>query len=344
MVDSGTLKITVLMPVYNGEKYLQESIDSILNQSYSAFEFLIIDDGSNDNTVGIIEEYQDERICLVQNEHNLGIAATLNKGITMSRCEYIARMDSDDVAHVNRLSEQLRFMDDNPDVAVCGSLMDSVDNPQIIYDFPCGEIVDFHLLYGPPVAHPSAMIRKSVLVQNGFFYDETIKYAQDYDLWSRVSKAARITNIPQVLMSYRTHSGQVSQCNIEEQNFYANSVRRMELSFLGIFVTDSDLAMHVQFFRCSTINNSEMVEFSKQWVCKLLEANAENGKFDPDIFRRYLLRKLWAVFSCSSSLGMHTLMESFEYHFWGNKICSTKELIYFLVKCLSPRVFIRYIR
>ena len=114
-------KITVLMPVYNGEKYLRESVDSILNQTFTDFELLIINDGSTDSSMEILNSYSDSRIRIVTNEVNLRLIKTLNKGIDLATGEYIARMDCDDIADPKRLEIQLQYMEKHPDVAVCGT-------------------------------------------------------------------------------------------------------------------------------------------------------------------------------------------------------------------------------
>ena len=114
-------KISVVMPAYNAENYIREAIDSILAQTFRDFEFLIIDDGSTDHTVEIIRSYSDSRIRLYQNERNMGVAATLNRGLDLARGEYIARMDADDISLPERFAKQAAYMDAHPDVAVCGS-------------------------------------------------------------------------------------------------------------------------------------------------------------------------------------------------------------------------------
>ena len=329
--------ISVVMPAYNGEKYLREAIDSILDQTYKNFEFIILNDGSTDNTEEIILSYDDPRIVYVRNEENLQIVKTLNKGIDLAKGKYIARMDADDIAYKDRLKTQVKFMDTNLEVAVCGCLMDSTDNSQLIYKFPFGEIANFHLLYGPPVAHPTVMIRRSILTLNNLFYDETIKYAEDYDLWSRIAKVAKIDNIPRVLVSYRTHSNQISQSKAIEQHRDANIIRRRELSHIGISVSDKFLAIHVDFFRCKSAHDIEMLELYLEWFRRLVDSNNAKTKFDPDTFRKYLLRKLWVIFSNSTHLGVYAIKDSFKHHFFCNKVCSVKEMLVFFLKCIMPR-------
>ncbi|NHJ46179.1 MAG: glycosyltransferase family 2 protein, partial [Asgard group archaeon] len=131
-MSSSKIKVTVLMSVFNGEKYLREAIDSVLHQTFTDFEFLIINDGSTDNSVEIINSYDDERIHLVHNEQNIGLAASLNKGINLARGEYIARMDCDDINHQTRLEKQVKFMDKNPDIGLLSSANRFIQDDKIL--------------------------------------------------------------------------------------------------------------------------------------------------------------------------------------------------------------------
>ena len=138
-------KATVLMPVYNAEKYVAEAIDSILNQTFNDFEFLIINDGSTDNSLDIIKSYDDPRITIINNETNLGLSHTLNKGIELARGEYIIRMDADDISLSIRLEKQIEFMDSNQHIGICGSWIQTFDKSgnQSIWNKVTGSIRQF---------------------------------------------------------------------------------------------------------------------------------------------------------------------------------------------------------
>ena len=208
-------KITVLMPVYNGEKYLAEAIESILNQTYKDFDFLIINDGSTDNSVKIIESYNDPRIRLVKNKKNFGIVYSLNKGIDLAKGEYIARMDVDDVSLPERLEKQVAFVNYNPNIAVIGSYFNLIDKKGYYIGkikWPIGfENNLFYVLIGNnPVGHPGVMYRKKVVEEIGSYHG---KYApaEDFDLWLRIYlNGYHCENIPEFLTDYRVHSEQES--------------------------------------------------------------------------------------------------------------------------------------
>lgn len=161
-------KVTVLMPVYNGEEYLREAIESILFQSFGNFEFLIIDDGSTDDSINIIASYTDPRIRVITNGENIGIARALNKGIELARGKYIARMDSDDISLPKRFEKQVDFLDKNPEIGIVGSWIKTFGGRKtIILAHPCNpEMVRIFFLFDSPLAHPTVMMRREFLKKN----------------------------------------------------------------------------------------------------------------------------------------------------------------------------------
>ena len=213
-------KVTVLMSVYNGEKYLREAIDSILNQTFKDFEFLIINDGSTDRTAEILESYNDPRIKIINNEKNMGLIRSLNKGIRMSRGGYIARMDADDVSMPERLKKEVDFMETHTDYAVVGTFVKILNkDSEVIHliERPIGdaEVREF-LKRDSCIPHGSAMIRKTCLLDVGL-YDKPMARCEDYDLWLRISKKYRLANIPEYLYMWRNRSDNISIKYIKEQ-------------------------------------------------------------------------------------------------------------------------------
>jgi glycosyltransferase involved in cell wall biosynthesis len=212
--------VTVLMSVYNAEKYLEKAIDSILNQTLKSFEFLIIDDGSNDRTAEILKSYDDPRIKIITNEKNIGLTKSLNKGLRRIRGEYIARMDSDDISLPDRLAKQVYYLNTHPEVGVLGSatqIIDGCGNLSYIYRFPVEHgLIRWCLLFYNPIVHPSVMIRREVLDQIGGYHLHTIR-AQDYDLWWRLSKVTRLGNLPDVLLYLRKHKESITEKHLVQQ-------------------------------------------------------------------------------------------------------------------------------
>lgn len=221
------------MAVYNGEKYLRTAIDSILNQTYPDFEFIIIDDCSTDNTSSILKNYTDARIQVIRNERNLKLPASLNKGLKISKGKYIARMDADDIAMPDRFAKQVKYLEDHSDVAVVGGsfqVFHEYGKDMYIKRAYCDEMLEKYCLIPSPIGHPTAMLRKSMTVDEGFFYDEKYTSAQDYDLWLRIAKKHKINNIPDVVLKYRVHANSISKKRSEEQQLNAANIFIRNLS------------------------------------------------------------------------------------------------------------------
>jgi len=207
--------VTVLMPVYNTERYLRPAMESILAQSYEDFEFLIINDGSTDDSRKIIASYADKRIRLVDNESNLGQTATLNRGLCLAESELIARQDADDISHRRRLEHQVAFLRDHPDVTLLGTRGWEInEHGQRIrpVDVPCEDrSIRLDWIIDNRFIHPAVMFRKKVILDELGGYDETFSYCQDYDLWSRVPLTHRVGNLSCRLVNRRVHASSMTE-------------------------------------------------------------------------------------------------------------------------------------
>lgn len=201
--------VTVLMPVYNAEKYLSEAIDSILAQTYKNIEFLIINDGSTDKSESVILDYQsrNSKIVYVKNETNMKLIATLNKGVKMANGKYIVRMDADDISKPFRIEKQVEYMESHPRVGVCGSFFtvfgEGIDNPYIIKR-PLGNInIKASMLFTNAIGHPNVIIRRSVLIDNDIFYDKRFYRIEDWGLWTQLMPCCDFGNLPYSVLEYR---------------------------------------------------------------------------------------------------------------------------------------------
>lgn len=218
-----TPKITVLMPIYNGEKYLKEAINSVLTQTFKDFEFLIINDGSTDKSDKIIESYSDQRIKILNNDKNLGIQKTLNRGLNLARGEYIARIDADDEwIDINKLQKQVEFLNNNSKYVLIGAGVSIVDylgkeNYKIFLPRTDKEIRK-KMLKANQFFHSSIVIRKSALEKTGFYNENVdIKHVEDYDLWLRLGQVGDFYNLPIIALRYRDINSSISRQNIIEQ-------------------------------------------------------------------------------------------------------------------------------
>jgi glycosyltransferase involved in cell wall biosynthesis len=233
-------KITVLMPVYNGEKYLEEAIESILDQTFTDFEFLIINDGSTDRSVEMIESYNDPRIRLVHNKTNMKLTATLNRGLRLARGEYIARMDCDDISLPERFEKQLSFLEANPEVGIIGSGFKIIDQNGISVNAPVlfpsrPGVVEWCLYFYSPISHPAAMMRKEVVLRTGGYTSEVIygreKYSgEDYDLWRRSCKVTKLSNLQDVMLLLRKHDTNVTKTYLDEHLINTAKISRVMMS------------------------------------------------------------------------------------------------------------------
>lgn len=203
-------KLAVLMPTYNCASYLNESIDSILNQTFSDFDFYIYDDCSTDNTEEIIKSYNDERIFYIKNNFNLGIAKTLNLGLDklVNQYEFVARMDADDWAFPERFQKQIEFLKSNESLLFCGTqgywLKDINETPLSGWLYPNNyNYIKLNLLFSASFGHSSIIFRSTFFKSHNLKYDEQIKTCEDWHLWIGISKIGTIQNLPDFLMKYR---------------------------------------------------------------------------------------------------------------------------------------------
>ncbi len=205
-------EVTVLMAVYNGTPYLTLAIESILNQTFTDFEFLIVNDCSTDNTREIILSYNDPRIRLLDNEQNIKQTKSLNRGLEHARTELVARMDADDVSHPKRLEMQAAYMRKRPEVAVLGTGLRFINpDDKVIYApyIPPKRNIPLRWLqlFACPISNGAAMFRKSIIWDELGGYDPNISYSQDWELWSRVPLKYKLANLPDLLLDVRRHPG-----------------------------------------------------------------------------------------------------------------------------------------
>ena len=206
--------VSVLMSVYNGDRYLNEAVESILSQTYEDFEFIIINDGSTDQTKEILSSFSeiDHRIRVFHQE-NHGLIFSLNKGLELARGKYVARMDADDISLPRRLEEQINYLRANPDVGVLGTQMEIInENGKKIgkYQVPCSHnLIIWQVLFGRPFAHPSVMFKKSIIEQVGG-YSKKYTHAEDLELWSRLVGKTQFRNLSESLCKYRALSNSIS--------------------------------------------------------------------------------------------------------------------------------------
>lgn len=244
---SGSPFVSVLMPVYNGGEYLSTAIDSILNQTYTDFEFLIIDDGSTDNSLSIIKQYQqkDDRIRIIVNDTNKGLVYSLNTGFDQARGKYIARMDADDISVPNRFQMQVDFMEQHPHISVLGTQIKIIGNSYIPRRPTDHFDIKTEMLYWNNIAHPTVFIRKKDLVDKKLVFRKDYFPAEDYKLWiDAIESGLKLASLHQVGLEYRIHETQISSSQTPIQHKLTRQIEReYAQSLFGKDINEEDIAV-----------------------------------------------------------------------------------------------------
>ena len=210
--------VSVLMPIYNTkEEFLREAISSILSQTFTDFEFLILNDSpENTKLDNIVKSFHDKRIKYYKNEKNFGISGARNRLIELSKGEFLAIFDHDDVSLPDRLEKQVAFLSTHPEIGVCGSAYSWIHKNKIRINPESSRNIEKTLMCGCAIHHSSAMVRKSVLTKNNIKYESKFSPAEDYALWCRLIGKTKFYNVRDILVSYRKHSNQTSQLQKNE--------------------------------------------------------------------------------------------------------------------------------
>lgn len=243
-------EISVIMPVYNAESYLSETIESILNQTYTDFELLVLNDKSTDGSKEIIEKYKakDSRIVLIDKEINVGPANLRNEGFELAKAPFVALMDADDIALPTRFEKQVTYLKNHPDVGVCGTWMTYFGGKKnkAIRHAETHDAIKVSFLYSCAIGNPTVMLRKESL--NGLRFENEFVPVEDYDLWSRLLPKTKFHNIPESLLQYRLHPNNISKTKIENVNRSVKKVKINQLGGFGIEATDPNLELYLSAF------------------------------------------------------------------------------------------------
>ena len=288
-------KISVLMPVYNGDQFLDKSIKSVLNQTFNNFEYIIINDGSTDDSLKIIESYEDNRIKIINFSKNMGIATALNNGLNAAKGYYIARQDQDDISHPERFMLQIEYLENND--------VDLVDTNFIFIDENDKYIQDYEKRYFNPDETLShlffyELVHASIMCKRLLFTKDNIQYqkrpTEDYDLFIRLAKAGmRAGRLDQKLIKQRKHPN--SMCGSDWDNI-KNDIDVMRNEFvrdLGIEPTDYEKKLHIAFVEqnLSILNQYQFKEVLS-WSNKIIKANSINKIYSKNYFKEQLYLRL----------------------------------------------------
>lgn len=292
---SNTPQVTVLIPVYNRAQYVGAAIDSILAQQFTNFELLLIDDGSTDESLEILQSYAiDPRVRILCNERNLGIPGTRNKGVALARGEYVAMLDSDDYAYPTRLGRQVEFLDRHPDYALVGTwtagMNDRGQPLRKLRLLPVSpEEVRARLLFQCCPAQSSIMARTQLLQQYGYHEDYSV--SSDYDLWVRLSQRYQLGNLPTVLVRSRMHKNRITREKSDLVQAKCVTIIGSQLTALGVMFTPADAERHFLLLRMTKrqfVPDQDYVEWADDWLQKLQTANQQTHCYAQEVLARQL--------------------------------------------------------
>lgn len=270
--------VSVVLPAYNAELYLKEAIDSVLAQTFTDFELIILNDGSMDKTEEIILSYQDSRIVYVKNEKNLGLIGTLNKGMALAKGKYIARMDADDICFPERFSKQVTFLEKNEEYVVCGTsayrFHDDISDRQAFNPPLTDANIRVRLLFNSSFIHPSVMFRASVIRANNLSFNQNFKYAEDYYFWIDLLKCGKGFNLKEKLLYYRvvgTSQTAVGNSNVEERKQILGNIHKRYFSDLDIFINDDEIKLNFYLTNTVRMNKIDLKKYDLKKINDYME-------------------------------------------------------------------------
>lgn len=333
--------VSVLLPCYNAEQYVEETIDSLLTQTYSNFEIVAINDCSKDSTLEILNRLaqKDDRIKVFNNEENLKLIKTLNKGIELCQGEYIARMDSDDIALPLRFEKQVHFLQTNLDHDIVSTQFSTFrtgseklsphSNPEK------NEELQAYLLFKSGICHPASMIRKTLFTELGFRFEEEYLHVEDYALWSKAIYKTKLGNVGgESLLLYRVHESQVSSLYEDLQQENKKKVFRIHCEYLNIDQSDDAIDVYASVAEAVPSESSfEYLDRCEKFMLTLIDKNKEIP-FCSHPFLVDMLSLHWIRLCANSRLGLKVLNKCFSSVLYRKDVYSFRDKLILFVKCL----------
>tara|TARA_Y100000589_G_scaffold210316_1_gene198402 strand:- start:2622 stop:3656 length:1035 start_codon:yes stop_codon:yes gene_type:complete len=318
--------VSVVMPVYNAENYVEKAIISVLEQTYTNLELILINDGSTDNSLNIMKEFhkKDKRIKLISRE-NRGLVYSLNEGVKSALGEYIVRMDADDICMLNRIEKQVNFMNQRKEVGVCGGWVQFFGEniKSDIWKLPLtSEELKVRLLFSVPLAHPSVIIRKKLLLDYKLYYDEDFKHAEDFELWSRVVEYTDLANLPEVILKYRLSSTSVTYLaeNAKDDKRYQTIKKIFSKTLKRLEIENEDKLNKVHYILCSDDRiKTENLDFKviHFYFLKIIEANKSKKIYEEKALENFLSGLYFKAFVLNfpryKNKALHSLISPFFY-------------------------------
>lgn len=285
-------KVTVLMPTFNVSQYVKDAVESVLGQTYSDFELLVIDDCSSDNTIDIVRGIKDPRIRIERNERNLGLADNLNRGLSLIKTEYVARMDGDDIALPHWLEKEMFFLEAHPEVGVCGGGGERFGTMSSVISFPEEhEDICVNMLFNCSIVVPT--FRMSLYNEYGLRYRSESFPAEDYRFWSEAILVTRLHNIKEPLFRYRMHQFQIcSSLQLEQRSKMVDVRKKMVAHIEGLTIQEIDF--FIGQFHKSIMSSADWRQ-RNIFVNRLLHLNRANCFYHNKALKQGLLFHLRQV-------------------------------------------------
>ncbi len=333
--------ISVLLPCYNVEKYLEESVGSVLNQTYTNFEIIAIDDCSTDNTFNILNQLaqKDGRIKVYRNETNLKLIRTLNSGVALCNGKYIARMDADDISLPERFSKEVAFLENNPDYGIVSTQFHTFkDGHTKLYPYknPTDyEQLQAYLLFKSGICHPASMIRKTVFTELGLKFETEYLHVEDYAFWSKAIYVTKLANIPgEPLLYYRVHAAQVSSKYEELQTQNKKKVFKIHCKKLNLDYSDEAMEIYSSVAEANPVYSSiEFLEKCEDFMCRLIKKN-EIEPFCCSVFLNNMLALHWIRLCANSRLGLKIISKCKQSGLYNKNYYKKQDIAIFYFKCL----------
>jgi len=281
-------RVSVIIPVYNVASYIEATITSVLAQTFTDFELLVLDDCSTDGTAAVVQGISDPRIHFIQNARNLGRAGTDNAALPHVRGEFIAKMDGDDICHPERLARQVTYLTQHPDINVVGSWMQNFGASTYLNRYPA-DAADAQVLtlFTLPTGNPSVMLRATLFRDQGLQYDEDLRQSEDYDFFARYLRQLRIHTLPEALIRYRVPPDAGKKRILTERATVADEVRERLLREWGVTYSARELYVH-QAISMLGLETPVLLTEVEAWLHKLLHHNEAHPLFEPEALRRGL--------------------------------------------------------
>jgi glycosyltransferase involved in cell wall biosynthesis len=319
--------VSIVMPVYNCQKYLKEAIISVLSQTYKNIELVIVNDGSTDSSMDIILSFSDDRIRCLVNEFNSGIVFTRNRGLDAAKGEYVATLDSDDIAMPERIEKQVFFLSSNPDYGMCGTFfytMNSEGKPRRKIKFPTNnrDIVTY-LTLGNCFCNSTVMIRSQLAKE--LKYREKFDIVEDYELWCRIAKRAKLKNLSFYGTKYRMHGGNISVAKKNDMFALVKKINSQILSDKNIGFTDNELEIHTNWLNRNICYFESGTQFTalENWAYTFYKKLSSAGIYNDKLLYRLIVEK-WIVVAFNT--GRYRKL-------FGNKLMRTHQIRYIVILC-----------